>query len=85
MTLYGSILILDGMLFFFQSEVISSPKYGKTYMIGSLIAKSVEVVAHIYLLVMGFKMQQVFREYGHIKGYKGEIFLIVVYLLFYGA
>ena len=59
MSWYIFVLILDGMLLFLVGplqKVTSTPKFGKIYMIGSLVTKTVEVMAHIYLLMMGFKI-----------------------------
>lgn len=42
------------------------------------------VVSHIYLIVMAAEMQAVFRNFGHVKGYTGEKFLIIVYSFFCG-
>mgnify|MGYP007078289946 CR=1 FL=1 len=46
--------------------------------IGSTI---LAVIVNIYLICMGLKMQHVPRKYEHVKGYKGELLIAVLYLL----
>ena len=42
------------------------------------------VCLHVYLICMGVQMQRLFRDFGYIKGYSGEIFIGVTYFLFCG-
>ena len=44
----------------------------------------VRVSTHLYLIRMGFKLQSVFRKFGNVKGYWGEVLIVLSYLLFFG-
>ena len=47
-----------------------------------LVSFLVFVAAHIYLLDMGVNLQALFRRHGHVKGYKGEIFIGIMYFFY---
>lgn len=48
----------------------------------SFLALFVLVYSHCYLIIMAVKMQRLFRQYGHIKGYCGEILIAICYSMF---
>ena len=40
------------------------------------------IYVNIYLIKMALEMRRLFRRYGHVTDYKGEIFLAVIYFIY---
>lgn len=53
--------------------------YARLNLLINLVGLAITVAAHIYLLNMGIEMQKLFRQYGHITGFKGEYLMTVTY------
>lgn len=79
--LYGSSVEL-----YFNGEYLDdSIDLALAIFIFKLVFLGIRVYIHVYLLSMGFKTQQLFRFYGHIQGYWGEIVLLVCYVYFFAG
>lgn len=44
----------------------------------------IRVYTHLYLIFMALKMQEMFRQFGHVSDYKAEIVIFVTYFFFFG-
>ena len=56
--------------------------YASINLIVSSFSLMVLICSHIYLIVAASQMQAIFREFGHVRGYAGEKFLLIVYFFF---
>lgn len=77
----GDVLVEFNVL----NEMTSTELYAWFYLILSIICLLIELTAHAYLIIMGFKMQSIFKEFGHTTSYRGETVMVVCYFLFLGT
>ena len=63
-----------------QSET-DGEGFAELRLIGNTFALLVCFTAHAYLIDMALRMQTLFRQCGHVKGYYGEILIGLLYLL----
>ena len=64
-------------------ELISSLDFAWPYLIFSVAFFVIRLCTHIYLIKMGFGLQQILRGAGLIRGYYGEILMVVTYIIFF--
>ena len=67
-----------------KSNYSLTPEYGWLNLIFNSFYLLFTTFAHFYLLVTVFGMQNVFRKFGHVKGYFAEVYVMTLYLAFYG-
>ena len=67
-----------------KSKYSLTPEYGWLNLIFNSIYLLFSTCAHIYLLVAVFSMQILFRKFGHVKGYFAEVYVLTLYLAFWG-
>ena len=66
----------------FDRGILETETFSLVYMIFCLAFLVIRLSVHAYLIKMALINQFLFRLYGHIKGYRGEIFLAIVYSIF---
>lgn len=67
-----------------KSRFSLTPEYGWINLIYNIFYLLFSTCAHIYLLVTVFSMQSLFRKFGHVKGYFAEVYVLTLYLAFWG-
>jgi hypothetical protein len=67
-----------------KSRYSLTPEYGWLNLIFNSFYLLFSTCAHVYLLATAFNMQSLFRKFGHVKGYFAEVYVLTLYLVFWG-
>ena len=67
-----------------EYKVSSSQSFSLFYLIFNLTAEAIYLGGQIYLVIMAFEMQSLFRKFDHIgqKNYLAEVLVVIAFLFF---
>jgi hypothetical protein len=70
--------------YYIHAEYTGTKWFAYLNLFVNIPAFMIKMYVHVFLISTAFKIQQLFREHGHTKGYFSEIFILLSYALFFG-